>query len=123
VVLLLVIALVAGIVLVVVVVILVGGLELLPLGAVGDEVGGVAALKAALGDLLLFLRNLYKMWNFLASRAISTSGMLSYRSSEATVKEDRANSKANETVVLVGLASLPPTRAVVIKALLEREVS
>jgi hypothetical protein len=31
------------------VVILVGGVELLPLGAVGDEVGGVDALKAALG--------------------------------------------------------------------------
>jgi hypothetical protein len=29
------------------VVILVGGVELLPLGAVGDEVGGVAALEAA----------------------------------------------------------------------------
>jgi hypothetical protein len=29
------------------VVILVGGIELLPLGAAGDEVGGVAALEAA----------------------------------------------------------------------------
>jgi hypothetical protein len=29
------------------VVILVGGVELLPLGAVGDELGGVAALEAA----------------------------------------------------------------------------
>jgi hypothetical protein len=29
------------------VVVLVGGVELLPLGAVGDEVGGVAALEAA----------------------------------------------------------------------------
>jgi hypothetical protein len=37
----------------VVVVILVGGVELLPLGALGDEMGGVTALKAALGDLLL----------------------------------------------------------------------
>jgi hypothetical protein len=46
VVLLLALALVAGVVLVVVVV-LVGGVELLPLGAVGDEVGGVAALKVA----------------------------------------------------------------------------
>jgi hypothetical protein len=45
-VLLLALALVAGVVLVVVVV-LVGGVELLPLGAVGDEVGGVAALKVA----------------------------------------------------------------------------
>jgi hypothetical protein len=44
--LLLALALVAGVVLVVVV-ILVGGVKLLPLGAVGDEVGGVTALKAA----------------------------------------------------------------------------
>jgi hypothetical protein len=39
-------ALVAGVILVVVVV-LVGGVELLPLGAVGDEVGGVTSLEAA----------------------------------------------------------------------------
>jgi hypothetical protein len=46
--LLLVIALVAGVVpVVIVVVVLVGGVELLPLGAVGDEVGGVAALEGA----------------------------------------------------------------------------
>ena len=45
-VLLLALALVAGVVPVVVVV-LVGGVGLLPLGAVGDEVGGVAALEAA----------------------------------------------------------------------------
>jgi uncharacterized membrane protein YoaK (UPF0700 family) len=45
-VLLLALALVAGVVPVVVVV-LVGGFGLLPLGAVGDEVGGVAALEAA----------------------------------------------------------------------------
>jgi hypothetical protein len=48
VILLLVVTLVAGVVsVVVVVVLLVGGVELLPLEAVGDEVGGVAALKAA----------------------------------------------------------------------------
>jgi hypothetical protein len=45
-VLLLALALVTGVVLVVVAV-LIGGVELLPLGAVGDEVGGFAALKAA----------------------------------------------------------------------------
>jgi hypothetical protein len=45
-VLILVVALVTGLILDVVVV-LVGGVELLPLGAVGDEVGGVTALKAA----------------------------------------------------------------------------
>jgi hypothetical protein len=47
VVLLLVIALVARVVPVVVVVLVGGGVELLPLGAVGDEVGGVTALEAA----------------------------------------------------------------------------
>jgi hypothetical protein len=46
VVLLLALALVAGVVPVVVVV-LIGGVDLLPLGAVGDEVGGVIALEAA----------------------------------------------------------------------------
>jgi hypothetical protein len=45
-VLLLTLALVAGVVPVVVAV-LVGGVKLLPLGAVGDEVSGVAALEAA----------------------------------------------------------------------------
>jgi hypothetical protein len=49
--------------------------------------------------------------------------MLSYYSSEAVDKEDKANSKADETVVLVGFASWPPTRAIVIKALLERQSS
>jgi hypothetical protein len=42
--------------------------------------------------------------NFLTSRAISSSGMLSYYSSEATAKEDKVNSKADESVVLVRLA-------------------
>jgi hypothetical protein len=55
VVLLLIVALVVVVLLSVV--ILVGGVEFLPLGAVGDEVGGVVALKVALGDLLLSLRN------------------------------------------------------------------
>jgi hypothetical protein len=45
-VLLLALALVTG-VLPVVVVVLIGGVEFLPLGAVGDEVGGVTALEAA----------------------------------------------------------------------------
>jgi hypothetical protein len=45
VVLLLALALVVGVIPVVVVV-LVGGVKLLPLGAIGDEVGGVTALKA-----------------------------------------------------------------------------
>jgi hypothetical protein len=49
--------------------------------------------------------------------------MLSYCSSEAAHKEDKANSKADESVVLVGLATWLPTRAPVIKALLEKEAS
>jgi hypothetical protein len=55
----------------VVVVVLVGGVKLLHLGAVGDEVGCVTALEPA-------------------SKAH---------------KEDKANSKADESVVLVGLAT------------------
>jgi hypothetical protein len=47
--------------------------------------------KQLLGDLLLSLWNLCNAWNFLASRAISSSGMLSYYSSEAAHKEDKAN--------------------------------
>jgi hypothetical protein len=76
-------------------------------------------LRHPLGDPLLSLRNLAR--NFLTSRVILSSGMLLYYSSEVTVKEDKANSKADETVVLVGLASCPPTRALVIKALLVRD--
>jgi hypothetical protein len=49
--------------------------------------------------------------------------MLSYYASETATKEDKTNSKADEIVVLVGLASWPPTRALVIKALLEKEAS
>jgi hypothetical protein len=74
--------------------------------------------KQPLGDLLLSLQNLCKARNFLASRAILSSEMLSYCSLEAATKEDKANSKADEAVVLVGLASWPPIRALVIKALL-----
>jgi hypothetical protein len=74
--------------------------------------------KQHLDDLLLYLRNLCKAQNFLASRAISSSGMLSYYSSEVVAKEDKTNFKADEIVVLVGLALWPPIRALVIKALL-----
>jgi hypothetical protein len=65
--------------------------------------------KQPLGDLLLSLRNLCKAQNFFASRAILSSGILSYYSSEAAHKEDKANSKADESVVLVGLAILSYT--------------
>jgi hypothetical protein len=103
VVLVLVVTLVVGVVSVGVV-LLVGGVELLPLGEVGNKVGGVAALEAALGDLLLSLWNLCKARNFLTSRVISSSRMLSYCSSKAAAKEDKTNYKANE-IVVVGLAS------------------
>jgi hypothetical protein len=56
--------------------------------------------KQPLGDLLLSLRNLCRAQNFLTNRAISSSGMLSYYSSEAVAKEDKANSKADEAVVV-----------------------
>jgi hypothetical protein len=38
-------------------------------------------------------------------------------------KEDKENTKVDEIVVLVGLASWPPARALVIKALLVKEAS
>jgi hypothetical protein len=48
--------------------------------------------------------------------------MLSYYSLEAAAREDKANSKEGE-MVLVGLALWPPTRALVIKALIVKEES
>jgi hypothetical protein len=65
--------------------------------------------KQPLRDLLLSLQNLCKVRDFLASGAILSSGMLSYCSSETATKEDKANSKSDETMVLVGLALWPPT--------------
>jgi hypothetical protein len=82
-VLLLALVLVAGVVPVVVVV-LVRGIELLPLGAVDDEVGDVAALEAAPRRHPSLL-------------------------AEVAHKEEKADSKANESLVLVGLATWPPT--------------
>jgi hypothetical protein len=106
-----------------VVVLVEGGVELLPLGAVGDEVVVLPHSMQPLGDILLSLWNLCKARNFLASREISSSGMLLYCSSKIADKEDKANSKVHETVVLVGLASWPPTWALVIRILLESEAS
>jgi hypothetical protein len=118
-VLLLIITLVARVILIGIVV-LVGGVKLLPLGAIGDEVSGVTILETAPGDLLLSLWNLCKAQNFLASKAISSSGMLSYCSSEVIAKEDKANSKEDETA-LMGLASWPTTQELVTKSLLVKE--
>jgi hypothetical protein len=60
--------------------------------------------------------------NFFASKAISSSKMLSYYSSEAAAREDKVNSKESE-MVLVRLVSWPPTQALVIKGLLVKEAS
>jgi hypothetical protein len=49
--------------------------------------------KQPLGDLLLSLWNLCKVQNFLASRAILSSGMLSYCSSEAAAKRIKQTPK------------------------------
>jgi hypothetical protein len=65
-------------------------------------------LKQPLGDLLPSLQNSCKAQNFLASRAISSSKMLSYYASDAGVRDDKANFKEDD-MVLVGLASWPPT--------------
>jgi hypothetical protein len=120
-VILLVVTLVAGVVLIVVVV-LVGGVELLPLGPVNDEVSGVAALKVAHRWSPPLLVELVQC-SELPHGATSSSGVLLYCSSEPATKEDKVNSKADETVVLVGLASWLPTRALVIKVVLVREAS
>jgi hypothetical protein len=61
--------------------------------------------KQPLSDLLLSLRNLCKAQNFLVSRTIPSSGMLSYYSLEAVAKEEKINFKADESVVLVGLVT------------------
>jgi hypothetical protein len=57
-------------------------------------------LKQPLGYILLSLWNLCKAQNFLTNWIISSSGMPSYCLSKATAKEDKTNSKADETVVM-----------------------
>jgi hypothetical protein len=68
-------------------------------------VGGVTALEAAPRRSPPLLAESVKAQNFLISMAISLSGVLSYCSSEAADKKDKANYKADESVVLVGLAT------------------
>jgi hypothetical protein len=114
-----VVAFVTGVILVGVVV-LVGGVKLLPLRVVGDQVCGVTALKAAHGLPPLFAELVQD--TKLSCQQGRSSGMFSYCSSKAAARDDKANSKENE-MMLVGLASWPPTRALVIKALLVREAS
>jgi hypothetical protein len=106
-----------------VVVLVGGGVELLSLGQSTIKWVVSPHSKKPLVDLLLSLQNLCKTQNFLASRTISSLGMFSYCSSEAIVKEDKTNSKVDKPIVLVGLASWPPTRALVIKGLLVWEAS
>jgi hypothetical protein len=87
-------------------------------------VGGVALLKIAPGVLGVpshLLPKLVHHPKFSVSKAISTSGMILYYSSEVATRE-KANSKEGE-MVLVGLASRPPIRALAIKALLVKEAS
>jgi hypothetical protein len=122
VVLLLIITLVV-VVLLGVVVLVGGGVELLPLGAVSDEVVVSPHSKQPLEDILLSLRNLCKAQNFLTSKVKSSSGMLSYCSSEVAHKEDKTNFETDESVVLVGLATWPPIRVLLTKVLLVRETS
>jgi hypothetical protein len=98
------------------VVILVGGVELLPLGAVDDEVGGVTVFEAAPRLSPPQLAELVQGTKLSRQQGDLVIEMLSYCSSEATPKEDKTNSKADETIVLVGLA-------LVIKDLLVKEAS
>jgi hypothetical protein len=104
VVLLLALALIAGVILIVVVV-LVRGVKLLPLGAVGDEVGGVTALEAAPRRPPPLVAEPVQSSKLSHQQGDLVVGMLSYCSSEAAHKEDKANFKADESVVLVGLAT------------------
>jgi hypothetical protein len=112
----------AGVILVVVVVaVLVGAVEFLSLGAVDDEVGGVAALKAATRwspPLFVKLVQCMKLPRQQGDLVIGDALILLIRSCD---KKNKVNFKADETVVLVRLASWPPTQALVIKALLIRE--
>jgi hypothetical protein len=104
--------------------VLVGGrVELLPLGVVSDEVGGIAALEAAPTWSPPLLAELVQGSELPRQLGNLVVGMLSYCSLEVVAKEDKANSKVDEIVVLVGLASWPPTGALVIKDLLVREAS
>jgi alkylated DNA nucleotide flippase Atl1 len=101
--------LVVALAVVILVVVVLVGVELLPLGVGGDEVGGVAALEAAPRRSHPLLAELVQDVELSCNRVISSSGMLSYCSLEAAAKEDKTNSKADETMVLVGLASWSPT--------------
>jgi hypothetical protein len=100
-----------------------GGVELLPLGAVGDEVGGVATLEAAPRRSPPPLAEPVQSSELSHQQGNLVAGMLSYCSLEAADKEDKANSKADESVVLVGLATSPPTWVLVTKALLVIDAS
>jgi hypothetical protein len=100
-----------------------GGIELLPLGAVGDEVGGVAALKLApkrspplLAEPMQSSELSHQQGDLIVGDAL----VLLIRS---CTHRRQTNSRADESVVLVGLATWPPTQAPVIKALLEKEAS
>jgi hypothetical protein len=76
------------------VVVLIGrGVELLPLGTVSDEVGGVFTLEAVPRRSPPLLAELCKAWNFIASKTISSYRMLLCCSSEAADKTDKQTPK------------------------------
>jgi hypothetical protein len=82
-----------------------GGVELLPLVAVGDEVGGVVALEAAprrspplLAEPVQSMELPRQQGNLIIENALILL-------IEAAHKKDKANSKVHESVVLVGLAN------------------
>jgi hypothetical protein len=86
-------------------------------------VDGVGALEAAPRRSLPLIAEPVQSLELSHQQSDLIVGMLSYCSSEAADKEDKSISKADESVVLVGLATWPPTRTPVIKALLEKEAS
>jgi hypothetical protein len=100
-----------------------GGVELLPLGAVGDEVGGIATLEASprwSPPLLVELVQGAELSHQQGDLVVRDALILLIRSYG---KEDKENTKADEIVVLVGLASWRLAWALVIKALLVKEAS
>jgi hypothetical protein len=122
-VLLLIVALVARVIMViVVVVVLVGGVKFLPLGAVSDKVCGITALEAAPRWPPPLLAELVQGVELSCQQGNLIIRMLSYCLSEVAARDNKANFKQDE-MVLVGLASWPQTRALVTKILLEWEAS
>jgi hypothetical protein len=113
-----------GVILIVVVTLVVVDI-LLPLGVVGDEVGGVTTLEVVPGvsgvssPLLLRLVHHPKFPCKQSNLTVENALVLLIKSA---ARADKANYKEDE-MVLVALVSWPPTQALVIKALLVNEAS